>query len=170
MEDLSDVLSVNNSSVEGIHDHITLGVHLGNNIVSELVNSPFHVVVGIIGVSDGIVSGLKDIILLFFQKSNLILEWSTDLIIIIFLDLEESSLSSLLDLSNIVNSVLVSFSNPGFDVGKHGVVVSIVKVKVWLNAIVTVDMVLVGMVLVSAVGILVTVVSSGAVVGNSTVR
>ena len=66
MEDLSDVLSVNNSSVEGIHDHITLGVHLGNNIVSELVKSPFHVVVGIIGVSDGIVSGLKDIILLFF--------------------------------------------------------------------------------------------------------
>ena len=100
----------------------------------------------------------------------MILEWSTDLIIIIFLDLEESSLSSLLDLGNIVNSVLVSGSNLGLNVVKHGGVVSSVKVKVWLNAIVTVDMVLVGMVLVSAVGILVTVVSSGAVVGNSTVR
>ena len=91
----------------------------------------------------------------------MIIEWSADLIIIIFLDLEESSLSSLLDLSDVVNSVLVSSSNLSLDVGEHGLVISWDKVKVWLDTVVTVNMVLMGMVLVSTVGVLVSIVSSG---------
>jgi len=63
MEDFTWVLLIYNGSFESISNLLYFHILFINDIVSKLIESPFHIIISIIAVPHGVVSGLKDIIL-----------------------------------------------------------------------------------------------------------
>merc|ERR1712019_146995 len=121
MEEFTWVLLIYNGSIESISNLLYFHILFINDIVSKLIESPFHIIISIIAVPHGVVSGLKDII--------------------IFFNFLQSSLSSVSDILEVGNSVIIGILDFSDNSVHESSLVAFIEVKIGWDAVVTVDVV-----------------------------
>ena len=159
------MLLVKNGSGDHSLDLFDFVGQSGLNIDSEGVESEDQVIVGIVGISDGIVSSLEDIVLLLADETDLVVEWSLDLLNVLVVDLLQTLESLLVHSVEVVDSSGVSNSDSGDEgVSEVGVVSHVLggHVEVSLDTVIAVVVILIWVILEATVAIGVAVVTGGA--------
>ena len=164
------VLSVDCCSVEGVLDLVDFVHQAFHLIVVEVVESKEHVSLGEAEIQSGFSVGITDIGELLLQQTDLVVEWGGDLDFSGGVDLVEASDVLLLLLRQSGDTVVVGLSGRGDGTGGLGFVVgeTLASLEVFLgwDAVVSVVVVRVVVILATGVSVLVAPVTSGSILSG----
>lgn len=165
---LAWLLTVNDSSLEHKAEVSNLVAEDSLDVGLEEVNSSDKVIVGLIGVSDGIVTRGENIVHLLGDETHLVGEWSCDLKQVLGVDLIDSLVARSVHSSEVVDSSSVSLVDIIDDTLLEGSLIGeVITVDVGLDTVVTVVVILIFVVLEAAIAIGVAIVARGTVVNLS---
>jgi hypothetical protein len=157
---------VNDSSLDGSFQNCGFVFLLVDDVLLELFESEDHVVEGIIGVLEGLVGCSSNVSLFFVEELNLVVEWGSDFAFVHHFDLSESHFASHMDFHEVGESVSLSQIDGSDEGVSQCLVKCLIDVVVSSDTVVAIDVVLVGVVVVSTMAVIVTVMTSGATWGK----